>query len=220
MIEINLLPKELRVKKRAKGTVSFSLPILPIAAGIVAFTLIVHVALAMGIFLRGRHSDVLEAEWESLKPQKQSFDTISSEIAEIEKAMKFVKKISKTEINWFRLLGGLSEAVTPGVWLSRLSLNSGGKTFNYKDPEAYPTRLSLNGHVLGSSGVATSGVARFMNSLKETPDFFGYFWEVELIDMNSKSVSGEGTMFFRLKCTFPPRPVIKKKTSSKKKKKR
>jgi len=174
----------------------------------------------VAVLLKRNHAGRLEGEWEDIKPLKEKYDALSSEIAEMEKAIKFVKKISGTEVKWYRLLGGLDEAVIPGVWLSRLALESSGKTFNYKDTEQYPTRLVLTGHFLGNSEVATSGVARFINSLKANKDFSGYFREIELIDMSSKAVDDEATMLFRLKCEFPRRAESAKKAGSKRKRRK
>lgn len=200
MIQINLLPKELRVKKRVRKAVSFTLPVIPIASAVVCVTFLIHIALGILLHLTSARIETLNAEWESLLPAKKDFDTISSEKKKLESALKFVKKISETEINWSELLSGLSEAATPDMWLSRMSLESRGKAFNYKNTSENPTRLVLTGHVVGKSEAATAGVGRFITSLKTTDGFFKYFDEVELIDMKTSPVSGEDTMFFRLRC--------------------
>jgi hypothetical protein len=216
MIEINLLPKEFRKKRKTKSSVSYAFPVVPTAVGVVVFTLVLHAVLVGVTFVKNRQTVRYEEVWGKIAPDKEKFDKVSSEVAKMEKALKFVKGVSSSEISWYRLMGGLNKAVVPGVWLSRLNLEVNGKNFSYRDPSVFPTRMILHGYVLGKSEVATAGVARFINSLKNTPDFFDYFREVELIDMTYKPVSGEETMFFRLKCEFPARAVSSKKASKKK----
>lgn len=220
MIEINLLPKELRVRKRKEtSSVPFSIPVVPIAAGILGITLLALLAVILLSGDKTRYVEGLNAEWESIKPQKQRFDKITSELAEFEKALNFVKKISEAEVNWAKLLRGLNEAVTPGIWLSRLNLEGQSKAFNYKDPGESPSRLVLAGHAMGNSEIATGGVAKFIASLKETQDFSVYFEEIELLEMRSQALSSEDTMFFRLKCEFKKKEVQKSKPAKKKKRK-
>jgi hypothetical protein len=219
MIEIDLLPKELRAKKKTIGGEGvFDLYAMPAAAVVVFTALLVWVFIAFFEGGKSRRVDELYSKWEEIKPQKQRFDQLSAEIAEVEKALEFVKKISKTEINWSKLLGGLNEAVTPGMWLSRLNLEGKGKTFDYKSPTDVPERLILTGYVIGNSEVATAGVARFIASLKETKDFEDFFEEIELLDMRSQELSGEDTMFFRLKCEFKKKEVVAEPAVTKRKK--
>ncbi|MFA6635725.1 MAG: hypothetical protein WCV56_01250, partial [Candidatus Omnitrophota bacterium] len=94
-----------------------------------------------------------------------------------------------------------------------------GKVFNYRNPEDRPTRLILAGYVLGASESATSGVARFITSLKGTESFASYFTEIELVEMKLETIGGEETMFFRLKCEFEKKEETPVKAVERKKRK-
>ena len=222
MIEINLLPKELR-KKRRQETVP-TIPVMPIAAGLVAFVIIFHFLLISINYIKNGTLKRLEKKWTEMQPQKKATDKIAQETTELEKRVNAVKKIAKPELNWTRLLSGLNQAIIPGIWLSSMNLDYKGKPYNPKNPSDHPTKLVLVGYAEGKSEVATTSVARFINSLKRNQDFFGYFDEIELENMRSQAVSGEETMLFHLSCDFKkkqaaqvkaPNAQDKKKTAGK-----
>lgn len=203
MLEINLLPKEMRVIKRQ--TVSDSVyfwPVVAVAVGVVGF--LVFVYLLMGAISGAKFKAVerLETEWGSMMSRKLEFDKVSSEISELSKAVDSIREMSEPDVNWTMLLNGLGRAVTPGVWLSRLNLEGQGRVFDYRDTNEKPKGIVLTGHALGSSGVGTAEVAKFIASLKSTQDFEKFFQEIELVDMRAQPLLEHDTMFFRLKCDF------------------
>ncbi|MFA6636039.1 MAG: hypothetical protein WCV56_02845, partial [Candidatus Omnitrophota bacterium] len=131
MIEINLLPVELRARKRKAGSIAaLSLPIVPIASGVAFLAIFLWIIVVLLAGKKDVSTEKLNAEWESIRPGKQEYDRITSEISELSNTIEFIKKISRPEIKWSQLLRGLDKAVTPGVWLSRLNLESQGKVFN------------------------------------------------------------------------------------------
>ena len=193
MIELNLLPRELRAKKSSSGESGLPVPALPLAAGMVFLALMLSFAVVVSGFVRSRSLRELDKEWRVLEPRKQHFDKLSAEVGRMENAVEFISRKADPSVDWAGLLGGLSEAVTPGVWLSRLNVEGPG------DP---PSRLIISGYALGRSEIATAGVGRFITSLKSVEGFAKYFTEIELLDMRSQIVSGAETMMFRLRCDF------------------
>ena len=215
MIELNLLPKEMRRKKRKVELPS--IPFLQIAIGIVAFLIVCHILIVTLLFFRSGSLKRLKAEWETMQPQKKATDKVARETNELEKRIAAIRKIAKPDLSWTKLLSGLNQAMIPGIWFSNLQLEFKGKSYNPKTG-GNPTALVLTGYALGKSEVGTASVARLINSLKRSKDFSGYFSEIELENMNAKKFEGEEAMFFRLECTFKQPP--KKKAIEKKKGKR
>lgn len=198
MIELNLLPKELRKQKKI---VLPDIPILPIAISAVAVVVAVHVILYVSV--RGKRTQAarLEKKWEELGPQRRIADKFVEEIQDIESRIKAAKAVATPELSWAELMSGLNLAMVPDVWLSRFKIMF-GKTKGKKQEEGSPTALNLAGYALGKSEIATSTVARFINSLKEQEEFSKCFEEIELQNMRNETIDEEEVMAFNLICKF------------------
>ncbi|MFQ5952369.1 MAG: PilN domain-containing protein [Candidatus Omnitrophota bacterium] len=219
MIELNLLPKELRRKKKKKPTAMPEIPVIPICIGVVCLLLVTHLTL---IFLTKNNRDLsvtLKNNWDQMKPQKEKTDKFFTEMHDLQRRVEAVRLIAKPELSWAKLLNGLNQAMIPNIWLSDLKL-----TFEKGERREKPVSLDLTGYALGRSDVALPTVGRFMESLKKNKNFSPYFEEIELEDMRNYVISGEEVMMFRLDCRFKrkeqPKPKEKKKTTRKKKKRR
>ncbi|MFC1548986.1 PilN domain-containing protein [Candidatus Omnitrophota bacterium] len=203
MIELNLLPKELRRKrKRRKAAELPKIPMLPIAVGVIAVLLLTHVALM--ILARGNRklAEELATKWDEMQPQREKTDGIAKEINALQKRIDAIRKIAKPDLDWARLLGGLNQAVISNVWLSEFSIATARQERGKKQVKEIPLSLDLNGYALGKSETAMSTVGRFMESLKRNKNFFGYFEEIELQNIRNAMISGEEVMMFKLICKF------------------
>ena len=217
MIELNLLPKELQRKR--KPTIDLlDLPIIPIAAGVVGVLVVFHLLLVLVVAVKGGTLSSLQSQWKSMEPQKIITEKIASETGMLKKRIDAVSKIAKPELSWTQLLSGLNQAVIPGIWLFDLQVNFKGKPYNLKQENNTPTELILEGYSLGRSEIATSNVAKFINSLKRNEEFSGYFSGIELENVKSKIYKGQEAMVFKLICTFKAKakPVPSKSKKSRK----
>jgi len=218
MIEINLLPKEMRKQKKQKkqpkeeasesrisaiALPDIRIPVLPICAGVLALLVLAQTGLS---FLGARNTALtrkLQSEWKGLEPQKKVLDKIRGEMTELRRRLKLMREVSNPDLEWVRLLSGLNQSVIPDVWLKGfkpivLPTSVAGATAANNMPDS----LKLEGYAVGKSEIATSAVARLINSLKSNRDFSGYFEEIELQDIRSARVSAEDVMEFRLVCKF------------------
>ena len=220
MIELNLLPKNLRRRKRRTSTVQLpKIPVVPIALGVVAFLICAHILLVLLSF----HSNAVYKRsvqtWKEMEPQRTATEEVINETAELDRKLNVIRGIAKPELDWARLLSGLNQAMMPSVWLATFDLVFAGnkKTSRLTDISGPPEFLELTGYGLGTSQEATSVVAKFINSLKGQNDFAEYFKEIELNNMRSGNVAGEEVMIFKLDCAFaklvagPAEKEIKKK---------
>ncbi|RKY42966.1 MAG: hypothetical protein DRP85_01170 [Candidatus Makaraimicrobium thalassicum] len=201
MIELNLLPKELRKKKKRPVQMP-EIPVLPVAAGAMVFFVSVHLLV---LFMAGSKKSLLksaEEKWDQMRPQREKTEKIVKGIASLEKKVIAVRKIAKPDLAWAKLLSGLSQAVIPNIWLSDFELKFSGTGAKRKAPTDLPFSLDITGYALGRSEEATLLVAKFINSLKRNKDFSGYFEEIELQNMRNREVAGEEAMMFKLECRF------------------
>ena len=206
MIELNLLPKELRKKKKRQIQMPKlpKLPALPAAIAVIAVLIIIHVLMSLMVMTNKKNFAMLDKKWQQMKPQRERTEKLAREINAIEKRNAAVKKISKPDLEWSRLLSGLNQAVIPKIWLSLFELSfrsTAGKKVTISD---LPVSLKLIGYALGKSEEATATVAKFINSLEENLHFGSCFEEVELRNMRSNNIAEEEVMMFELNCLFRP----------------
>jgi hypothetical protein len=158
-----------------------------------------------------------------MQPQREKTDNIAKEINALDKRVEAMRKISKPDLEWARLLGGLNQAVIANVWLSEFQVRT-SRIGESKGGMDIPVSLDLTGYALGKSEIAMSTVGKFMESLKRSKDFSGYFEEIELQNIRNAMISGDEVMMFKLICRFkfkaseqpvqkepPPKPSRKKR---------
>lgn len=193
MIELNLLPKELRKHKR---TVTRELPILPAAITIVIIVVLVQAVLLVSIHSKRARISGMERKWSEMGTNREIVDRIFGEINDLERRVEVSKNIGEPAFDWAELMSGLNQAMIPQVWLSEFV-----PSFPKGKIEGEPTiMLNLTGYALGGGEVATSTVAKFMNSLKTQKGFFKYFDEIELKNMSKMVLDGEDVMKFSITC--------------------
>lgn len=214
MIEINLLPKELRKVKKA----SLDLEKIPLVrVSVFVFTVLVAVHILL-VFLDGRNQirlKALNAEWKNMEPEREKTGALTKNTIELEKRLGAIKSILEKGFNWTQLLNSLNNAVIPKIWLSELELQfetlEGSKKGS--SSKKIPASISITGHALGNSQEATSIVARFITSLKQNKEFSSNFSEIELQNMRAREFAGKETMKFVLNCRLrsaPEKTEIKK----------
>ena len=193
MIELNLLPKEFRKKKKHSARIP-SLPSLPIAAGVLAVFIALNFIL--GFFdMNSRNSlAVLNEKWDSMRPEREKTEKLTNEISSLEKRVAAIRKIAKPDLNWTKLLEGLSQAVIPNIWVSGFELKSAkpnGKGF-----------FEIEGYALGKSEQATRLVSKFISNLEGIKEFSDSFETIELKNINKREFAEEEVMLFKLYCNF------------------
>jgi len=205
MIELNLLPKELRKKRKRQMP---DIKPVPIAAGVAAVLVFTHIVLVLMAANDNNLLKELKAKWEQMAPQREMTEKIARETNELEKRVTAVRMLAKPALDWARLMSGLNQAMIPSVWLADLRVFFNGRPYNLGAKDQKPTTLVLAGYALGRSEEATSTAARFINSLKGAGDFYGYFDEIELKNLKKVTVSGSEAMLFNLVCEFskPKKP--------------
>jgi len=191
MIQINLLPAELRVKE-AKSAELSDLPIVPVGIGVMILLIVLHVVFLLGSVIVNASAVNLKKQWESYAPQKKELDTLNAHIIDIDSKFKTIEELTKTRVLWAEILSGLSDSTLDNVWYNGLS-------YEEKSDGAY---LYLDGYAAGPSEEATASVGRLINALKEDKKIAKYITNVELQSIQESSYEKREIMHFKLKCIF------------------
>ena len=216
MIELNLLPQELR-KQRKKIELP-DLPLIPISAAIIGALVVIQLVLGFLIMVSNKQLTSAEKTWKVLAPKKAEFDKIKKEIALTAQKTNAIEGLIADRFNWASFLNELSNSLTSNIWLTELSYNeqkttiqaSSKKKKRKLDSEALkqPTEqsverfLMMSGSASGKDEEGTAYIARFIKSLKNNTGFFSNFDDVELVSIKKGTVSGKDVMNFSISCKF------------------
>lgn len=118
MIEINLLPKELRKKRKTfdlgKSTLYF------LSGGVALIIFMILITTFQSLRLKGLDNNIMEAKRkkEQLRESIQMVDAISEVKTKILRRMSAIENLDKNRSTWIEVLQDLSERVPEFVWLS------------------------------------------------------------------------------------------------------
>ena len=219
MIEINLLPPEL--KKRKKNIELPDISFLPIVAGLLGVIIIIHLLLGLTLALKARTLNRLERKWKTILPQKEKADKMKAEFTGMKSKVDAIDKLVKNRRSWARRLNDMSDAMIPGVWLNKLWLESRvitqepvaksdtgeSNSAKIREIKAEPKKtvirtLHLNGSVIAGGGEETATIGKFIRSLKENQDFYSDFKDIESASIQRTKLKDEEIMDFELICYF------------------
>ena len=216
MIELNLLPLELRTRK--KKIELPEIPIIPIALSLVGALAIVQIFLMLITFGMKKQLVSYESTWKELAPKKAKFDKVKKEITLKTQKTTAIDSLIIERFNWAKFLNELSNSMTGNIWLTELSYNKksavkarrprrknppkGAKAKHPENKSLYA--LKLSGSASGKGEEGTAYIARFIRSLKENKDFSDHFFDIELVSIKKGSVAGQDVMDFEIMCSFKP----------------
>jgi len=211
MIELNLLPEDMRAarKKKAMPKVNIKLPKIPIVPLIITAGSI-FIAIHLGLFIfhaiQKNRLTSLQAEKQRLMPQEADAQKLRAEVAKLSKKYAVIDSLASGGFLWSSKLSDLSQAVTDGVWLTSLYLQ-------IEAPDQKAIALSTAGapvprEVMVLEGTAVSTmpgeetaiVGKFIESLKKHQGFFDDFEEIKLSSIERKKLGEVEVMKFTLFC--------------------
>ena len=172
MIEINLIPPQLR-KKEGRGVGILSLIALPkqtllgVGGLFVALLILIH-ALSAGMWvIKAVRHVVYKGVWQKMSPDKTTVDSINQEVKDLKSKMSTITDIaSKKAFLWSRKLNILSDAMPKGIWIRRISWNN--------------TVLTIEGSAVSRLHDEISLAGDFVANLKKQEAFAKDFSVVEL----------------------------------------
>lgn len=192
MIEINLLPEELRKKK---SEFSFDLNMgaeklkFWIAGGAVGILILIFMLIFTASFVRKTQIDGLLAREKDFSSKFSQVDSVSKEIAVLRAKMSALDQLTKRKFLWTEKLNQLSDLVLPGIWFTHV----------YTDSE---NRLIIEGSVVSKSEEAMASVGKFMKNLKEDQQFFKDFKNIKLESVQRKNKEEKDMVDFKIALYF------------------
>ena len=192
MIEINLLPAEMRRQKKIyfKFDLADIARVKFLAGGIFAGAMALLVIIpALGANIR-KHQilELLEKE-KNIMPQKTSVEAINSEIAVLKVKLNALDDITKRRFLWSRKLNELSDLVLPGIWFNRI----GAELDN---------NLTIEGSVISKNEEAMASVGKFIKNIKDDKLFFGDFSDIKLESVQRKNIDKRDIVEFKIVLYF------------------
>jgi Tfp pilus assembly protein PilN len=192
MIEINLLPEELR-KRKSEPVFNFSmeaekLKFLAIG-GIAGILVLIIVVLISGSFIRKSQINKLLAKEKNFSEKLSQIDGVNKEISVLKAKMTVLDQLTDRKFLWAEKLNQLSDLVLPGIWFTRV----------YTDSE---NRLIIEGSVISKSEEAMASVGKFMKGAKDDQKFFKDFKSIKLESVQRKSKEERDVVDFKVSLYF------------------
>ena len=187
MIRINLLPPEARKTKQHKVLLA-SLKPLGIAAGVLAGSVTVGLFAVNGI--QARVLSGLNAEWERLQPERAKLEDSRRVFQTLQQQVQVLHGVKNPEARWAPRLNLLSDSLVSRLWFASLRWKFGD-----------PLRLEGSTLVASAGNPSSAPVSRFLQRLKEQPEFLQWFRQVELESVEQRQIGGEEVVDFSILLT-------------------
>jgi Tfp pilus assembly protein PilN len=186
MIEINLLPEEVRIKTKkapvaAAGTFEPTYLIYAVPVVFVVL-LIAQTYLGAVFFSRQARLGYLNREWSGLEAQRKKITNFKSESEASSQDANIIDELTRRSVRWSQKLNRLSLDLPPGLWFNDIAVSR-------KSLEIKASAFSLE-----SNGVDL--VNKLILNLKNDKDFFNDFTSVETGNMLTKKIGSYEVMDF------------------------
>ncbi|MFH0827327.1 MAG: hypothetical protein V1923_05550 [Candidatus Omnitrophota bacterium] len=190
MIEINLLPEELKAKASSRKNrvtieVKYFACLIPLT---LALLLLVHIYL--GVLLAAKHNQIagLNKRWLSLEPEKKQLEIFNKENSLQTQDSSAIKAWMDERVVWSEKLAALSNSLLPGIWFTELSVNT-------KD-------FTLRASVVSLQKEEMDIIKEFIDLLKTDTAFFKNFSSLELGSVQRRTIGSFDVLDFTLAGTL------------------
>jgi len=194
MIEINLLPNQLRPRSRpaTKRDPVFAPVPKAFPLGLGALTLLMGVLIVFSgtqVGARERKSKQLEHDLKTAKMQAAQAEQTTAEFPALAERYTVLASRLDGKVHWADLLRIVSQRCPEGVLITKLDLESGHR-------KNQPSKLVIRGTYSGSNSLEM----RFANGLKESATFTETFEAV----IPEKYLMPDDRISFAISCLFRP----------------
>lgn len=194
MIEINLLPQDLR---RKKGIDFSRIPKKKLIFAVFGSIVLLHLLFVFLTAINQKRLKSLNKTWLELSFKREKLQQLKQEWKELNTKVPLIEQLIRNRILWAEKLNRLSEALVSGVWLSELSLKTDEK-------DKFIKYLLIKGSCASRKKDEPALIGRFMQNLKEDPLFSADFAEIELGPIKKRLIKQTEVMDFILTCRFKP----------------
>lgn len=191
MIEINLLPEEMRRGRPFPVKLDLEMgKVKLLAGGIFAGVLILLLLFSsLGSYIRKRQIIRLMAKEKILAPQRSQVEAVNKELSILKAKMSALDEVTKRRFLWAEKLNQLSDLVLPGIWFTRIRTDS-------------DQHFIIEGSVISKKEEAMASVGKFMKNIREYSPFFKDFSNIKLESVQRKSIDERDVVDFRIVLYF------------------
>jgi len=191
MIEINLLPKNLRKKKQFQFNLDLQANSVRLMGGgaIAGVLIVLIIFFSVGASIRKAQVSRLIKREQGMAQQTSQAETISRDVSILNAKMAVLDEVIQRSFLWAEKLNQLSDLILPGIWFTRIYMDSGN-------------RLILEGSVISKKEEAMASVGKFMKGLRENESFFKDFANVKLESVERKSLDKRDVVEFKVVLYF------------------
>lgn len=173
MIEINLLPEELRIKKKSiRLNLQTTVYILPLILGLLV---LLHLYLIIALFVKTSSLRVLDNKSKEFEPKRIIVESFKKEQNLLLEDTKTIQAFSSERINWAEKLNRLSLDLPAGIWFTEVSMVN--------------RNFVLKGIVLSLQKEELDLINKFFVTLKNDTAFFKDFSGMELSLIQRKVIA-------------------------------
>lgn len=198
MIEINLLPEKMRVKKKQPMELP-ALPFIPIAIAAAGILIAIQLILIVWVQVKQMTFDSLSKKYSSISSSNLQAMTLDNNLKEISSKVEAVDKLLNSRFQLARKLNDLSDSVVSGIWLKSADIKK-GEAGNV--PGALKEALVIEGSSVVSGERADGYIGSFITSLKDNASFSEDFEEIELSKVEREKIRNTEIMDFVIICHF------------------
>lgn len=186
MIEINLLPEELRVKVRAKNPEQVSVKsslgfnqdqlfiyAIPVLLGIFVLA---HLYFAAAVIFKNGKLVSLNRKWLAMEPQKKTFDEFNKEFSAVYQEAGITQVLNNQRVLWAQKLNKLSLNLPAGVWFNDITVNS--------------KNITIQGSVVSLEREEVGLIHKLLDNLKADTAFSKDFSGFELSNVQKRNIEG------------------------------
>jgi len=201
MIEINLLPEELKIKTKghsleqvmAKGAGIFNpeqlfIYAIPALLGVFIF---LHFVLMVSGITKSVNLGYLNQKWLASSGQRKELDDFNKDYSGSTKDANLVKLLNSQRILWAQKLNELSLNLPSGVWFNQILINSKG--------------MVIQGSVISLQKEEVGLINKLLDNLKLDAQFSKDFSSFELSSVQKKDIGSYDIADFVLTATLRPR---------------
>jgi len=201
MIEINLLPDDLKVKVKGRSVEAGPLgnPLslvqdrlfiyaIPVILGIF---ILVHLYLAVLSVTKNGQLSSLNRKWSDLAAQKKELDEFNQEFSASSQDAGVLAQLNRQRTLWAQKLNELSLQLPAGVWFGEILING--------------SNLTVRGSVISLGKDEVGLINKLLDNLKKIPEFSKDFLNLELNSVQKRSVGGYDIADFVLAGALKPK---------------
>lgn len=190
MIEINLLPQELRVEKKIKKPQEIvvyglgpkhALLFIPV---ILLVFIIMHLYFGVISITKSAQLNNLNNKWAKLQNERTLVDNFKRENSLLSEDSVALQQMTGQRVLWAPKLNKLSLALPPGIWFDAVNITLKDFTLNCSAVSLQKEEIAL--------------INKFLDNLKNDPGFFNDFISLELGSVQKKTVGSYEVSDFSL----------------------